>query len=411
MDTAALMTAVAVAQFNDVVTCYNLFLHSDGPIMTAGARQVASTNWKTRIAEWSRDAGVGQSETFTQALRSVTCDVRMVPDGTVLRPGTPFARVEGPAAQAAVMASMVTAMCAAAATIATSAYRARSRMSSGVVIYDGDSPACAFIGGADATSSAVPVEGMRRIVVEHPDLHCLSRNRAKALETVIRLFGGDVLLFAHDLESLRMAAHAGIALRRAGKNLLGVWVDDSATDETVQEFREILDAPGLKDVAIYRRSVAGTFSSDSPIIHPDGSGLVRGTYQLGAVQSNGYWDSRPWSKDVPAGVAQVRRVRTSGGLSDGVFDIVYDEAVGLVDADTVPVEPLVGGGAPTEVPGAGEDLLLPILTSAQPTSFPETLAEARERSDAQAALFGGHTTHLAMRDANAAEMERGALRP
>ena len=389
--------------------CYNLFASSSvGSLVFLGAQEAAATDWRTRIRQWAGDAAhmFEKPESLLEALDSFSCDVWTVPDGTVLQPGSPCARVEGPPSQVVAVSSLLCGLFGRRSSEASTVSQTVAMFPDVPLVYAGDDPVAAYVGGATLTTGVVCPDGMSRIPVERPDPSALLRDRRTVLQTLLNSLMGGVLLFADDLEALRSAGHGGIALKKAGRSLSGVWSGARLTEAEVSDYREILVACGLGDVPVYQKACSYDEAIGlrgeklGVILESDGRRTVSFSYHAGGVmESESYWDSRPWTPSVPGGRVQLRR--------SGAHDVIYDESIGLIESDQVEVE-LLGSTVPIPIPdpGQGTDLLVQLLTTGRSTRFPEPISEARARRDAQ---FVEHRTLV--RDHNSAAMDRSSHRP
>jgi nicotinate phosphoribosyltransferase len=361
---------------------------------------------------------------FLEALSrlEVDLDVDAVPEGTVVFPLEPVARVEGPIIPALLLESALLAVLNFQSLIATKAARvalaARGepvlefglRRAQGI---DGSLSAsrAAWLGGCDATSNTlagklygIPVRGTHAHawVMLHDD-------ERESFMAYARALPGNCVFLVDTyatLDGVRHAIEACRWLRSVGKEPVGIRLDSGDLAWLSIEARRLLDEAGFPEASVMASNELDELLIQS--LHAQGAkvavwgvgtrlvtgaddGALGGVYKLGAVRDGA---GAPWrpklkvsesaTKTTVPGRLQVRRFGGPGGF---LADCIHDLDLGVPAAPVI-VDPLdvtrrreLPAGAPFE------DLLVPVFRGGRRVYQPPPLEASRARVRAQLAGF------------------------
>jgi nicotinate phosphoribosyltransferase len=364
------------------------------------------------------------AEGFLDYLRQLRfeCDLDAVPEGTVVFPQEPLARVVGPIAQCQLVESALLNLINFQTLIATKAARVTLAARGGEVLEFGlrraqgidgalSASRAAYVGGCAATSNTlagkllgIPVKGTMAhswVLSFEPEIEAfLAYAEAMPNNCVF-------LVDTYDsLAGVRHAVEAGRRLRAAGHEMIGIRLDSGDLAYLSAEARKILDESGFPGALILASNdldeqvIASLLAQGAPIavwgvgtrlVSGDGDPALGGVYKLTAVRDPGAgaWRyrlklSEQVSKISAPGVQQVRRYSVEG---EPVADAIYDLQLGIDEAPVL-IDPLdmtrrraIPAGTPWE------DLLVPVLRGGRSVYAPPPLAEARRRAAEQLGRF------------------------
>jgi nicotinate phosphoribosyltransferase len=357
---------------------------------------------------------------FLELLRDLepAVDVDAVPEGTPVFPHEPLLRVRGPAIACMLLETPLLTVVNFQTLVATKAARICLAARGEPVLEFGmrrahgldgavSAARAAFLGGCAATSNVlagrllgIPLRGTHA----HSWVMLFGDERA-AFEAYARAMPGNCTLLVDTYDSLdgiRHAIEAGRILREHGADLAAIRLDSGDLAWLSVEARRLLDGAGFGAT-----KVLATNELDETIVeslheqgaaidawgvgtrlvtgHPDAA--LGGVYKLGAVRApGGAWTHRLKLSEQAAktsipGALQVRRFRRDG---EYVADMIWDELSGPPPAPATIVDPL----DPTrrrEVPGAGEDLLVPVVRAGRVVYARPGLDAIRARAAAEVA--------------------------
>lgn len=349
-------------------------------------------------------------------------DVDAVPEGTVVFPLEPVARVEGPVIPALLLESALLSILNFQTLIATKAARVALAARGEPVLEFGlrraqgidgalSASRAAYLGGCAATSNTlagrlygIPVRGTHAHawVMLHDD-------EREAFLAYARALPGNCVFLVDTyatLDGVRNAIEACRWLRSVGKEPVGIRLDSGDLAWLSIEARRLLDEAGFPQAVIMASNELDELLIQS--LHDQGAriavwgvgtrlvtgaddGALGGVYKLGAVREGAAGPWRPRlkvsesaSKTTVPGRLQVRRYRGPGGF---LADCIHDLDLGVPDAPVI-VDPLdvtrrreLPAGAPHE------DLLVPIFRGGRRVWTPPPLEESRARVRTQLDAF------------------------
>jgi nicotinate phosphoribosyltransferase len=349
-----------------------------------------------------------------------SCDIDAVPEGAIVFPHEPLARVTGPIIQAQILETALINMVGFQTLIATKAARVCLAARGDPVIefglrraqgFDGALAAsrAAYIGGCAATSNVlagkrfgIPVKGTHAHswVMSFDDETEAFRAFAKAVPNDCVF-----LVDTYDtLEGVRRAVDAGKWLRKNGHKMIGIRLDSGDLAYLSIEARKILDEGGFPDAIIMASNdldehiIASLKEQGAKIaVWGVGTRLVTAfdqpalgcVYKLSAVRDGGPWKRRiklseQAVKVSDPGLLQVRRFSLKGEYS---ADVIYDIDLG-VPSPCVAVDPLDQTRRKTISEGMPhEDLLTPVFRAGRLASEPPSIEDARRRCHEQLDRF------------------------
>lgn len=341
-----------------------------------------------------------------------TCDVDMVPEGTVVFPHEPLLRIRGPILQAQLVESALLNIVNFQTLIATRAARVVSAAGDDPVLefgmrraqgIDGALAAsrAAFVGGCSATSNVlagklygIPVAGT------HAHSWVMSfDDEMTAFEAFADAMPSNSVLLVDTYDTLRgveRAIEVGRRLRARGHDLNGIRLDSGDLAYLSIEARRMLDEAGFEQTTIYasndldehlieslklQGARIGSWGVGTRLVTASEQPALGGVYKLTAIrEENGSWDPRikvseQVAKTTIPGVLQLRRFEDQDGF---VGDMIYDESTG--PAGTLMVDPLDPTRRKSFPAGtAGEDLLVPVMRGGELVYELPALSEVRQR--------------------------------
>jgi nicotinate phosphoribosyltransferase len=324
-----------------------------------------------------------------------SCDVDAVPDGTVVFPHEPLARITGPLLQAQLLETPLVNLFNFQTLIATKAARVCQSAGADQVIefgmrrahgLDGGVSAswAAYVGGCAATSNllagklyGIPVRGTHAhswVMAFDSELEAFQRYAESMPNHCVFLVDT-----YNTLAGVTNAVQVGRWLRERGHRLYGIRLDSGDLAYLSVEARKILDAAGFKDTVILASNDLDehTISSlkqqgaaitvwgvGTRLASAHGQANMGTVYKLTALRdAAGVWQPRvkvseQSAKSSVPGVLQVRRFERG---DEFVADVIYDTEIGLPSPLTVvdPIDPLRRKKIPTSAKGT--DLLVPIF--------------------------------------------------
>ncbi len=348
-----------------------------------------------------------------------TCDLDAVPEGTVVFPQQPLARVQGSILQAQIVESALLNLINFPSLIATKAARvclaARGdpviefglRRAQGV---DGALTAsrAAAIGGCVGTSHVlagqrlqIPVKGT------HAHSWVLSfDHELEAFNTYADALPNNCIFLVDTYDSLQGVRHAvevGRRLRRQGHELAGIRLDSGDLAYLSVEARKILDEGGFPAAVIVASNdldehLIASLKQQGARINVWGVGTklvtaydqpaLGGVYKLTSVRkAGGAWMhkvklSEQTAKATNPGILQVRRFQLGTEfIGDAIYDLLHPPAgpVSIVD----PLDANRRKRFPKEA--TSEDLLVPVLRRGRLVAELPSLVHIQERARQQLA--------------------------
>jgi len=334
---------------------------------------------------------------FIEYLRGLefSCDVDAVPEGTPMFPHEPLIRMRGPIVQCQLLETPLLNLINFQTLIATKSARICQATRGEPVLefglrraqgIDGALAAsrAAYIGGAAATSNVLAGRLMD-IPVKGTHAHSwvmFFDSEGESFEAYANAMPNNCVFLVDTfdtLEGVRKAIKVGLKLRESGHEMVGVRLDSGDLAHLSIEARKLLDAAGFGNAAIVASNdldehVITSLKEQGATIAVWGVGTklttaydqpaLGGVYKLAAVRdADGSWDhkiklSENAIKISNPGVQQVRRYTADGKF---VADVMYDQELGVADADAMfdledltrkrPVPPSTGSA----------DLLVPVF--------------------------------------------------
>jgi nicotinate phosphoribosyltransferase len=347
----------------------------------------------------------------------LTCDVDVMPEGTLAFPNEPIVRVIGPILQCQLLETALLNFVNFSTLIATKASRVCQAAQGDEVLEfglrraqgpDGGLTAsrAAYIGGCAATSNVlagkkfgIPVKGTHAhswVMSYEDELHAFEQYASVLPNNCVFL----VDTF-NTLEGVRNACIVGKQLRERGFKLAGIRLDSGDLAYLSVEARTILDAAGFSETKIVASNdldeqIIESLKLQGACISIWGVGTklvtaydqpaLGGVYKLGAMLSaNGTWEPRIKCSEqviktsIP-GKLQVRRFSLPDRWK---CDMIFDELQGidpryiLVNPnDPLHTTPLASGVE-------SEDLLVPLLRYGRLVGDSEPLPAIRKRVQEQ----------------------------
>jgi len=361
-------------------------------------------------------------DAFLEELGSMDlrCDIDAPPEGAVVFPHEPLARVRGPLLQCQLLESLMLNVINFQTLIATKSARVCQAAAGDPVLEFGLRRAqgvdgalsvarASFVGGCDATSNVL---AGKRLGIPVKGTHAHSWIMAFADEVAAFEAWGDVMphnsVFLVDtydtLEGVRRAAKVGRDLEARGHAMAGVRLDSGDLAYLSQQARRILDDAGLPEAKIFASSeldehIIQSLKQQGAKIDVWGVGTrlatawdepaLGGVYKLGALRNgDGAFEykiklSEQRVKVNTPGFLQVRRFRRDG---EPIGDMIYD-----VESGEPAERTLVDIKDPTRrkrIPddAEAEELLEPIFRAgrrvAELPSLEESQARAKRELDA-----------------------------
>ncbi len=362
---------------------------------------------------------------FLEYLRKLkfSCDVDVIPEGTVVFPHEPLVRVRGPIMQAQILETVLLNLVNFPTLIATKAARiCHATRGEPVLEYglrraqgiDGALTAsrAAYIGGCSATSNVlagkmfgIPVKGT------HAHSWVMSfDSELEAFQKYAEAMPNNCVFLVDTYDTLagvRNAVKVGGWLRQRGHEMLGIRLDSGDLAYLSIEARKILNAAGFSKALIIGsndldENIIASLKEQGATINVWGVGTklvtaydqpaMGGVYKLTAIRpAGGHWEykvklSEQTAKVSIPGIQQVRRFHRDGKF---LADVIYDEGLGIPDGCTA-VDPLDMTRRKVILPGTPYvDLLAPIFRQGKLVYQPPTIHAARDHAKAQ--LGGFHS--------------------
>lgn len=363
------------------------------------------------------------SAEFLAYLRELrfTCDVDVVPEGTVVFPQEPLIRVRGPIIQAQIVETALLTLINFQTLIATKAARVCLAAQGDPVLefglrraqgVDGGLSAsrAAFVGGCAATSNllagklfGIPVRGT------HAHSWVMSfDSELEAFDAYARALPNNVVFLVdtyNTLEGVRHAVEVGRRLRERGHELLGIRLDSGDLAYLSKQARAILDEAGFADTTILASSeldeniitslklqgaTIAVWGVGTQLVTAYDQPALGGVYKLTAVRNAG----EPWEERIKLseqsikittpGILSVRRFSAGGEF---IGDMIYDERFPPQGEATI-VDPLDMTRRKHFPPDARcEELLVPAFRGGACVYDAPPLEEVRRRAQEQLAGF------------------------
>ncbi len=348
----------------------------------------------------------------------IRLDVSAVPEGTVVFPGTPLVRVEGPLPHCLLVETALLNTINFQTLIATKAARVCQAAGWEPVLDFGlrraqgpdgglSASRAAFIGGCVGTSnvaagrrSGIPVKGTHA----HAWVMAFGDELA-AFEAYAEAMPNNCvfLVDTYDtLEGVRNAVQVGRRLRAGGHEMLGIRLDSGDLAELSIAARRILDQAGFPDAHIVasndldeyaiadlkrRGAKIALWGVGTRLVTGHDQAALGGVYKLAAVRpADGRWEPRLKRSDDAAkasipGRLQVRRYSRDDAPC---ADMIWDEFASRPS----PTPTMVSAADPPRrqtlaADLAASDLLVPVMRGGRRVDEHPPLAEIRVRSLAQ----------------------------
>lgn len=286
-----------------------------------------------------------------------SCDVDAIPEGTVIFPHEPLIRVTGPILQCQLLETPLLNIVNFQSLIATKSARISYAAAGEPVLefglrraqgIDGGLAAsrAAYIGGCSSTSNilagklfGIPVSGT------HAHSWVMSfEDELEAFHAYANAMPNNCIFLVDTYDTIKgisLAIQAGLKLREAGKEMIGIRLDSGDLAYFSIKAREMLDAAGFPDANIVasndldEKIIQSLKSQDARInVWGIGTKLVTAydqpalgaVYKLVAIKRNGHWEdciklSEQAIKVNNPGIQQVKRLNSSNGF---VADMIYD---------------------------------------------------------------------------------------
>ncbi|HEV2965941.1 MAG TPA: nicotinate phosphoribosyltransferase [Chthoniobacterales bacterium] len=347
----------------------------------------------------------------------MTCEIDVVPEGTLVFPNEPLVRVCGPIIESQLLETALLNILNFQSLIATKAARVCLAAKTDEVIefglrraqgVDGGLSAAraAFIGGCAGTSNlqagerfGIPVSGTQA----HSWI-MFFENERKAFEKYAKALPNNCVFLVdtyNSLEGVRRAIEVAKQLRRDRHEMIGVRLDSGDRVALSIEARRMLDEAGFPNAKIVcsgdldefpiadmkqRGARIDVWGVGTKLATGQPDAALGGVYKLGAVRSPGEeWRYRIKLSDEPArisspGLLQVRRFHQPDGrfIADAICEIDHaiSEPCVIVDLE---------GEKQTEIPAAAaySELLVPIFRHGQLVYQMPTIQESREHARTQ----------------------------
>ena len=285
-------------------------------------------------------------------------DVDAVPEGTVVFANEPLIRVTAPLPQAQILETALLTLMNFQTLIATKAARVCLAAEGDPVLEFGLRRAqgidggvtearAAYVGGCFGTSNVlagklfqIPVRG----TVAHSWIMAFD-DELEAFERYAEAMPNNVILLVDTYDTLTGVRHAirvGQVLRERGHRLIGVRLDSGDLAELSKQARQMLDAAGMKDVAIVASSeldeyaIAELKRKGAPIqVWGVGTKLavaydqpaLGGVYKLAAVRRpGGPWEPRIKLSEEAIKISHPGRIQVRRFARNGLWaaDVLYD---------------------------------------------------------------------------------------
>lgn len=361
-----------------------------------------------------------------------SCDIDAIPEGTVVFPHEPLLRVTGPILQAQILETALLNIVNFQTLIATKSARVCQATRGQPVVefglrraqgIDGGLAAsrAAYLGGAHGTSNVlagklfgIPCTGT------HAHSWVMSfDSEPEAFEAYAEAMPNNCVFLVdtfNTLEGVKHAAEVGKKLRASGHEMVGIRLDSGDLAYLSIEARKILDAAGFPKAKILAsndldENIISALKEQGAQINVWGVGTklvtaydqpaLGGVYKLAATREiatktapAGEWKykvklSEQAIKISTPGLQQVRRYLNGPAEYAATSDMIYDIHHPPAGEATI-VDPL-DFSRRKRIPAdaAYEDLLVPIFRAGRRVYDVPALAQSRQRTADQLALFHG----------------------
>ncbi len=351
---------------------------------------------------------------FLNGLR-FSCDVDVVPEGTVVFPLEPLLRIRGPLVECQILETALLTILNFQTLIATKASRVCQAAAGDPVLefglrraqgLDGGLSAsrAAYVGGCVATSNVL---AGRRLGIPVKGTHAHSwvmsfASEEEAFEAYARALPNNCIFLVDTYETLGgidRAIESARRLRAAGHEMIGIRLDSGDLCRLSIEARRKLDAAGFPEAQIVasndldERSILelkaagariGVWGVGTKLATAYDQPALGGVFKLSAFRdAGGEWTRVLKLSEEPVkvsnpGIPQVRRFQKDGRF---LADVIYDELEGISD----PCVLVDAEGRESALPdGAdGEDLLVPVTRGGASVYRQPALDTVRERAQRQ----------------------------
>ncbi len=325
-----------------------------------------------------------------------SCDVRAIPEGTVVFPHEPLLRISGPLIQCQLIESALLNLMNFQTLIATKSARICMSTRGEPVLEFGlrraqgidgalSASRSAYMGGCAATSNVlagkvfgIPVKGTHAhswVMAFDDELEAFEAYAVAMPNNCV------FLVDTYDtLDGVKRAIRTGQRLREKGYEMVGIRLDSGDLAQLSIDARQILDEAGFDGAAIVasndlNEALITGLKEQGATINVWGVGTklatayeqpaLGGVYKLAAIRDPGEeWRYRVKLSNEPVkvsnpGLQQVRRFSENGQFR---ADVIYDERLGI--PDECQYNP-IGENALSEVTAGAdhEDLLVPVFES------------------------------------------------
>jgi nicotinate phosphoribosyltransferase len=348
------------------------------------------------------------------------CDIDAMPEGTLVFPHQPLLRVQGPLLQCQILETALLNIINFQTIIATKSTRVCQATQGDPVLEFGlrraqgidgalSASRAAYIGGCAATSNVlagklygIPVKGT------HAHSWIMSfATEDEAFRAYAEAMPNNCIFLVDTFDTLngvKKAIEMGHWLREKGHQLVGIRLDSGEFISLSQQARQMLDEAGFEQARIVASNdldehliddlkMAGTkinlWGVGTKLVTSYDQPALGGVYKLTAIRDPGEdWQYRLKLSEEPIkisnpGLLQVRRFSDAQGKFVG--DMIYNQTFPPVDAPRMvnlaapEKHTLLSAGTPYE------DLLIPVLRKGSPVVDLPSLAQIRERVQAQLA--------------------------
>ena len=351
-----------------------------------------------------------------------TCEVDVVPEGTVVFPQEPMLRIKGPILQCQLIETPLLNLINFQSLIATKATRMVIAAKGEPVLefglrraqgIDGAMTAsrAAYIGGCDSTSNVlagklygIPVKGT------HAHSWVMSfESELESFETYADVLPNNCIFLVdtyNTLDGVRNAIRVGQKLKEKGHRLAGIRLDSGDLAYFSIEARKLLDAAGFTETSIVAsndldENIIASLKEQGAMINVWGVGTklitaydqpaLGAVYKLTALRNEqGEWDykiklSEQTLKISTPGIQQVRRYSNGKGYTaDMIFDLEHapkEETSTMIDPMDFTKQRKLSNGL------VYEDLLIPIMREGKLVYDLPSLESIRQRVREQLPRF------------------------
>lgn len=352
----------------------------------------------------------------------LACDIDAVPEGTVVFPHEPLARVTGPIIQCQILETALLNMLNFQSLIATKASRICAAADGEPVLefglrraqgIDGGLAAsrAAYIGGCSATSNVlagryygIPVKG----TIAHSWVMAFPTER-ESFEAYASAMPNNCVFLVDTYDSLEGVANAiavGRQLRERGHELVGIRLDSGDLAYLSTQARRMLDEAGFEDAKIVASNdldehIIENLHQQQAKVNVWGVGTklataydqpaLGGVYKLSAIRAPGEdWQPRIKLSEQTVKVSNPGRqqVRRFQGSDHFIADMIYEQGIGVNRDEQVIIDPLDATRRKRIRPETPyEDLLVPITRGGRLAYDTPPLESSRQRTADQLAML------------------------